>query len=481
MAELTAGRTTVNRLRIRGRAVDRLIAQTRAGQCLEEATAQPASVPPAAILCIRRLVDPRPGVVRVGCSRPLPQWSQAVRSAIDHRARDAVRPARAEVPANADAVVFADRAEMLACLAVDWCTGSLGDRWWWRPLLGDRVDDAAVLKAWLAAPQHIGAAFEETARLGAAARFVARLDRASVSALLTALIVEHDLRPLAAAIERLTVPSVLPEVAQRLEAQRLSPGADEPWRGCVPECATRLLKPDQHRLLGVALTLRRQPWRVRTSEFAGQVGRWSRDVVRSAEAATHEPRHPAVESAPARALSTLALDVHGGDWPQPKIAAAPVTSQVGGVLYLLNVAIALGLYGDFTMPRERGIDLPIWDFVIAVGSYLAPRRFRRDPLWRLLAELAGREARAGRRAPLWVTQSLVPHLRSRIGRALGVARLRHADAVLCVHRAQIVTSPAHLDVFFSLAAHPMAIRLAGLDRDPGWIPAADRIVTFHYD
>jgi hypothetical protein len=158
-----------------------------------------------------------------------------------------------------------------------------------------------------------------------------------------------------------------------------------------------------------------------------------------------------------------------------------VTSQLGGVFYLLNVAIALGLYGDFTKPREPGIDLAIWDFVRGVGWHLAPRRFRRDPVWKLLGWLAGRDARARWRAPLWVIQSLLPHLRSRIARALGVADPRHADALLCVHRGQVVTSPAHLDVFFSLAAHPLTIRLAGLDRNPGWIPAADRIVTFHYD
>jgi hypothetical protein len=38
-----------------------------------------------------------------------------------------------------------------------------------------------------------------------------------------------------------------------------------------------------------------------------------------------------------------------------------------------------------------------------------------------------------------------------------------------------------VDVAFFLADLPIPIRLSGLDRDPGWIPAADRIVSFRYD
>jgi len=482
MADLAARGTTVRRLQIRCRTVDRVTAQARAGQFLEEATAHPPSLPPGAILCIRRLSDPRPGVVSFDARRGAPaQWTQAVKSAIDERVRASARPARGDVPANAEAVMFADRAEMLACLAADWCTSTLGRRWWWYALLGQAADDDAVLKAWLTAPHHIAAAFEEAARLRVAARFVGRIDRNTVRALLRMLIVEHNLDRLVAPIERMMV-GVLPGVAQQLPADRLSPSdAPGPWSRCVPECATSMLRADQRCLLGVALTLRRQPWRVRTIEFAAQVEGWSSDVLRSAEAKEREPRRAVVEPATAPAPPMLPVGLPGGEELPPNTNIAMVTSRLGGVFYLLNVAIALGLYGDFTTPRARGINLPIWDFVRLAGWHLAPRRFRRDPLWQLVAHLAGRDARGWQRDPLWVTQSLVPHLRSRIARALGVAHLRDAGAVLCVHRAQVVTSPAHLDVFFSLAAHPMAIRLAGLDRDPGWIPAADRTVTFHYD
>jgi hypothetical protein len=46
--------------------------------------------------------------------------------------------------------------------------------------------------------------------------------------------------------------------------------------------------------------------------------------------------------------------------------------------------------------------------------------------------------------------------------------------------AQVRTTPTTLLVRFSLADHPLPIRLAGLDRDPGWVPAAGRSVAFEF-
>jgi hypothetical protein len=33
---------------------------------------------------------------------------------------------------------------------------------------------------------------------------------------------------------------------------------------------------------------------------------------------------------------------------------------------------------------------------------------------------------------------------------------------------------------FSLERHPLALRLAGLDRDPGWVPLAGRTIRFEF-
>jgi len=268
---------------------------------------------------------------------------------------------------------------------------------------------------------------------------------------------------------------------------------------------------------------------------------------------------------------------------------AEIETGFGGVFYLINLGLFLNLYGDFTTPAQPGIELSIWDFVALAGRHLSEGKVEADPVWALLAQLAGRgrddppgkefnppddwRLRGEWLAPFeeectWVWESaddrlrvmhpegfvvldvslkvdaekqlmretrgykgpvgfefcsrsasaearsistlerwlgwLMPYLRARLARALGLpvgAALRgrprspdpHSGAAtegrpymnnlspLLEHHARVVVTATHLDVFFSLDEHPIEIRLAGLDRDPGWVPAAGRYITFHYE
>jgi hypothetical protein len=330
-----------------------------------------------------------------------------------------------------------------------------------------------------------------------------------------------------------------------------------------------------------------------------------------------------------------------------------VETGYGGLLYLVNVGLFLDLYGDFAQPLRKGIPLPIWDFVALVGERLAGPRLRRDPIWPLLARLAGRSSdeppghrfrppaawrlppewlkpfpepstwrwsasdgrlrvrhpagfpvldlpvaatgpdrqlrralgpyrrlagrfqaeplperslslrdRARVRAPTappigrpavtgpspalrapspggrgivlrpsvvggdpataqltsgrtrvgprghgdrhgaiavrparrpwpwpgpeasrldrWLDW-LMPYLRARLRRALGLPRARQIGRVLLRHRARLVLTPTELEVVLSLGNLPIEVRLAGLDRDPGWVPAAGRFVAFRFE
>lgn len=76
----------------------------------------------------------------------------------------------------------------------------------------------------------------------------------------------------------------------------------------------------------------------------------------------------------------------------------------------------------------------------------------------------------------WIT----PYVRMRLCRALGIPDASDPALVVCAQRASIVLTDVHLDIFFALSQHPLEIRLAGLDRNPGWVPAAGRFVRFHY-
>ena len=66
------------------------------------------------------------------------EWEEGVRAALDRLTPNAARPMHGPVPADAGVVLFADRAELLACLASDWCAGRLAEHWWWRDLLRGR-------------------------------------------------------------------------------------------------------------------------------------------------------------------------------------------------------------------------------------------------------------------------------------------------------------------------------------------------------
>jgi hypothetical protein len=47
--------------------------------------------------------------------------------------------------------------------------------------------------------------------------------------------------------------------------------------------------------------------------------------------------------------------------------------------------------------------------------------------------------------------------------------------------ARVQAGAERIDVVFALQHLPLAVRLAGLDRDPGWVPAAGRDLRFHFE
>ena len=99
----------VGRLRFRGRN-DPPAAAARLARALGDADWSVPGLPPAAVLCVRRL-------------RARPTQPGAVDTALADAARGTARPARGFVPAAAGAVWFADEAERLACLARDAAAG----------------------------------------------------------------------------------------------------------------------------------------------------------------------------------------------------------------------------------------------------------------------------------------------------------------------------------------------------------------------
>lgn len=181
-------------------------------------------------------------------------------------------------------------------------------------------------------------------------------------------------------------------------------------------------------------------------------------------------------------------------------------SAHGGVFFLLNVALGWGLYGDFTRPRHSLLKASPWQFLHAAGIGLLGRRFAADPLasWLraqtpfvrlraasvldaaphdLLPPAEARWLRAAPPSPSPRANELscwLPLLRQRL--ALAVNQVEAEALTTCLSLpARIERRGERVDVRFSLHQLPLAVRLAGLDRDPGWVPASGCDIRFHFE
>lgn len=167
------------------------------------------------------------------------------------------------------------------------------------------------------------------------------------------------------------------------------------------------------------------------------------------------------------------------------LGAVTIETNLGGLFYLINLAIFLEIYSDFTSPVEQfHDDLSIWDFVMMVGREINQDHDLDDPIWTGLQDLQDYHDNSENpeilSKPNWLTD-LLPHIKARLILALGIESEDSLADILLHHHARVTITHTHLDVFFSLSDHPIEIRLSGLDRNPGWVPAAGRFIAFHYD
>jgi hypothetical protein len=705
--------TTIGRLGVRAAVADPWAARRGAERLLDAADIHPPGLPPSAILCVQRLADPLPGRFDLGGRDPVQamSWGRAVAQALEAAARRAARPIEGAVPAGADAVIFADRAELLACLASDAWAGALSARWWWKHLVPEAATSpAGVATAFLAWPEHAPAALQILAERGEILSALGALPPASAAAILAAVVERFGLVALADAVAPAVERGSIPERAER-------DAPEPPWTRWAPEATAGAPRSVASLLAGVALVVHRAQEEARSRRFAVAVRAWLEDGAPSVsseplavavgeppasepdeipapssipeveqperwavEARTHEPTVvaeaprfspetstalPPPPDAHASTPPALADSVGRTDRPSPVVtaplgaiepppppsaevaarvaqhsappspshevapaiapplsppeavllaspAAAPppdapsvapplaetalaetrrsvptpsatvatsvvepraypaleravcVDTAFGGLFFLINVGLYLGLYGDFMQPRSPGIDLSIWDFVTLAGRDLLGEAAvaTPDPIWTVLADLAGREesdppgaafdppdawrmsaawlepfggghafawsTRGGRLvvrhpdgfvlvdvpfeedagqaareaapyamlgaigeeeageeppggAPLerWLGR-LLPYVRARLARALGVGK-GEVGAVMCSIPAKVMLDAARLDAVMSLSRLPIEVRFAGLDRDPGWVPAAGRSVLFHFE
>ena len=524
--------------------------------------------------------------------------------------RDAVRPARAAfVGATAEAVWFADEAELLACMARDVLAGTLAARWWWPMLLGATPTVDSARRRWIAAPRIVPQALRQLAPDRTDLVWLEAIGAEGRAALLQALALEYPVgdavrQAIAACESRTEVPGT------PLALDTPLPRPDDANPSPQPTAAVPAVTAAEA-LLRLAHALLTDPSCAADTRFAALLcaplaataspATHGRNVRRSAPAydpidmPSEDRREPCVEarsqaahskptlvrdstsSAPPEAMSAIAapasvaaaVHTNAGETRATSSAAratpqAPRATQLtgpvetvdtafGGVFFLLNVALALGLYGDFTQPLHRGLQVSPWRFLRAAGRALGGRAFAADPLAALLFVRSPRQAlpaappawqvepewllpfaadqrpwhavvepgavrllhpagftiarrpgntdlaamlavvgyagqgvlmhlaarKASRRSGL--LDLLWPLLRARLAFSLGLPDGHAAAARLLALPARVAAGAARMDVHFALAALPLAVRVAGLDRDPGWVPASGCDFRFHFD
>jgi hypothetical protein len=472
------------RVRVKGKSADPLSTELRVSSMLNALHLQPSGFSLPAIVLINRLKDPMPGKLhlRSGGMCPPPEWEQAVRDSIATLVRNAARPAHGSVSGNSDAVIFSDRAELLACLAVDMCDGSALTRWWWKSLFRTKDVSRAVLDLWLDMPEYAPAAFEHLSTRGNILRFIQRLGPVETKMLLSRIIQRFALHAMEPAIAPLLEKSgheIGLMASGIFHSERDIPARGEfsgkysemkrpenaPWYAWVPESAGAAPCFVRQCLVGIGLMLIRAPAVVRSASFAHAVNQWfsagALDMADSWDFTTVASSLPKLaltretasekmdvpqaiisqDSIPCGASDRELGDAHSesGKSPLPDMikgsftrdeqanpyidplskedpttnekrsppgvepddgsadiaAAEPlfeesVDTEYGGIFYLINLGIYIGLYGDFTSPRNPGISLSIWDFIALAGLHMVGQEIKTDPVWPLLSRMAGR-------------------------------------------------------------------------------------------
>ena len=493
----------VRRARVHDTRGDPLAAELRLTRLFAAADVA-TGLPRGSLLIVRNLADPLPGALGLErhALRPPAAWERALGSSLFEIARRAARPALGAVPAGANAVFFADESEWLACFAREVAIDAAPMRWWLGEVLSADVQPrTALARALVARPRLVPATFARLSEWRVLPRLVALIGEEPAAAVAAAVAREFVVDPTPAphAEQMESVPPELAAVEPSVVSLAALVAAVAPEVRTLPPRAT-----EARRLVALALVLRRAPALTRVEAFPAALAlhaapgeapaplRRQERVVsvtpsrRTAARQTSFEPPPVVASArdPETPSASPPRAVVRRPMPQAAVDPLPLTvderpgrivaTELGGVLFLTNVLLALGVYGDFTQPRRPGIELDFWRCLSLLGARLLVRRPQRhDPLWRLLAELAGPDAPHD-----WDDGAAIARGATCVRASLRAAGIR--TDLLLRQPARIEVGETRVDATFELATHPIESRLAALDHDPGFVPAAGRTLAFHF-
>src|SRR5712671_3012845 len=180
----------VSCVRLRG-AADGLRARRQMEGALAEIAPSALGLSRQALLIVRR-VAPK-ARLHLGAAAPDIAFVRVVRTELEAHARQARRPWLDHDANAADAVLFADEIEFMACLLRDWVRGGLTERWWWSVVLRGSAVPQWWRRELIPRGDLLPAVLGHLATQGAAVGWVARLGPAEAAAAAGAVIEAHAL------------------------------------------------------------------------------------------------------------------------------------------------------------------------------------------------------------------------------------------------------------------------------------------------
>ena len=436
-------------LRYRGTAADANVPalRLRMERLLRNIDLQPSGLPPGALLIVRKLHSLQDSLPLFTAALSQAQWASHLRTQIAILYRTAARPALNPVAPDVASVLFADAAEMLACLTRDLLDGHVWQRWYWQQMLRHvpPTPAAALTAVWSEQAAFVPAMLSYL-RIEEAQAAIALLTPTDVSKLISTLNSSFDLRSpsptsLAAAAAQQSNPSSdalsfepdLPAVEQTLE--EISPTLPpwQRWLSSSPATTLTGLTPQAEYLLGLIVTLHYAPAFARSASFVTQVVSWLGNQFLNLPISGKALSEASVRNAPLHdAVETSFVDKEGSqisaeEVSNPINSGAPemasqvthpaqattpndvmfataqpfpaegVPTELGGILYLVNLLTWLDLPEAWATDGTLAEYLSGWALVEALARGLLGATYddyADDPFWGVLAMLDGRESGA---------------------------------------------------------------------------------------
>ena len=224
--------------------------------------------------------------------------------------------------------------------------------------------------------------------------------------------------------------------------------------------------------------------------LAGGLGAWGvldaigRSLLASRADAVEDPIWVALAQLSGRRLIPRLAPGANYRLPDTWLAHAPADGHAAAAWGARRGWLRVWSKADYVLSETRlGAVAPAtaaWREARHYGSVTTPARaaFSAAPITSLAGPLV---AGLDRNLKRWLALA-VPFIRLRLARALGITSDDESlGRALLARRGRLFVAPTHVDLVMGLDSVALPVRLAGLDRSPGWLGVFGRVILFHFE